>query len=62
MPPQLTDFWSGTQAPTGGQGAFLHVTCWASQWVPAEQRTVAHGSGAGLHLQVGQPLASVTLP
>jgi len=35
----------------------------ASQCVPAAHFTVAHRSvGGGLHLQVGQPLASSTLP
>lgn len=55
---------SGTQAATGGQGSFMHMTGWASQWVPAAHRTAAHGSvvGGGLHLQVGQPEASSTLP
>ena len=34
-----------------------------SQWVPAAHFTVAQGSiGGGLHLQVGQPFASKTLP
>ena len=62
MPPQATGFLSGTQEATGGQGALTQVTCWASQCVPAAQRTVAHGSGAGLHWHVGQPLESSTLP
>jgi hypothetical protein len=42
----------------------MHMTGWASQWVPAAHRTAAHGSvvGGGLHLQIGQPEASSTLP
>ncbi|MEO7670221.1 MAG: hypothetical protein ABIW57_12835 [Polyangia bacterium] len=65
-PPQLTVGTSATHWAMGLQGAFTHSTFFASQCVPAAQRTVAQGStasgGGGLHLQVAQPLPSSTLP
>src|SRR6187549_3619086 len=66
MPPQKTLGASGTQAAPDGQGALMHMTVCSSQCVPAAHFTVAHaltgGVGGGLHLQVGQPWASGTLP
>jgi hypothetical protein len=45
--PHAVPLPSGTHSAMGGQGARMHWTCLASQWVPALQRTVAQGSSLG---------------
>src|SRR5437870_3847044 len=50
-PPQNSRSGSGTQAATGGHGAFTHMTGCSSQCVPAAQSIVAQvGPGAGAPL------------
>jgi hypothetical protein len=47
LPQAVPPLLSGTHSAMGGQGARMHWTCLASQWVPALQRTVAQGSSLG---------------
>jgi hypothetical protein len=59
---------AGSQAEPAGQSTaaqalvVMHLPVAGSQVEPAGQSTAAQALGGGLHLQVGQPLASATLP